>query len=66
MGYQQLSFGGLKSYMQVFDCMRVGVPNTHVVEGSIVLSFVGKELSDSSFLPQKLNVQEGNLLRSVL
>lgn len=32
-----LSFGGVKSYTQVFDCMGVGIPNHHIVQGSTVL-----------------------------
>lgn len=32
-----LSFGGVKSYTQIFDCMGVGIPNRHVVQGSTVL-----------------------------
>ena len=35
-----LSFGGVRNYMQIFDCVGIGVPNVHVVHRSIVYLFV--------------------------
>lgn len=34
-----LSFGGVKSYAWIFDCVRGSAPNPHVVRGSNVTPF---------------------------
>lgn len=35
-----LSFEGVKSYIQIFDCTGVSVSKTHIVEGSTVFYYV--------------------------
>lgn len=34
-----VSFGGIKSRMQLFSCMGVGTPNFHVVQGLTVVIY---------------------------